>query len=352
MVNGRPNDQTNLSLAKEVTHPPPKTRKRHVVIPFPSTRRNVQRQSSEEYEPHVTRSSSAQTRFKQTKKNTSGIVNPSTPRTGLSSNPSGTDSYPTPSSLSASRLDTGRMTPNTGNPQAPSEWILHSSFHRSSFESMSPLAMKSDHYNEGKTHRHQRDESEIPLQVRYNKNKTKTHHLHHQRNTSDISLKDMYLSPTSLSKFSFRSALNLAREKRKWLLINLQSATVPACAILNREIWHHPDIADIVSQSFVFLQLDHNDERADAYRERYYGGFDLDVEDGEEMECAAQGNNHTFIQLPHIALLDPMSGQRWKVWNGPGVPDKDLLLADLSEYEMVGEGGWCDWGKGVIGGMD
>lgn len=100
------------------------------------------------------------------------------------------------------------------------------------------------------------------------------------------------------------------------------------------------------------MQLDHNDERADAYRERYYGGFDLDDEDGEEMECAAQGNNHTFIQLPHIALLDPISGHRWKVWNGPGVPDKDLLLADLSEYEMVGEGGWCEWGKGVIGGMD
>lgn len=106
------------------------------------------------------------------------------------------------------------------------------------------------------------------------------------------------------------------------------------------------------------MQLDHNDERADAYLEKYYGDFDLDEEEeedkkeGEGMECAAQGKNHTFIQLPHIALLDPISGERWKVWNGPGVPDKDLFLADLSEYEMVGEGGWCEWGKGVIGGMD
>lgn len=139
--------------------------------------------------------------------------------------------------------------------------------------------------------------------------------------------------------------MNLAREKKKWLLINIQSATNLACGVLNRDLWRHPDIADIVSQSFLFLQLDQKDERVESYLGKYYGDFDLD-EEGEEMNFA--GNNRKFIRLPHIALLDPVSGHRWKVWDGPGLPDKDLFLADLCEYEMVGEGAWCEWGKGVI----
>lgn len=46
------------------------------------------------------------------------------------------------------------------------------------------------------------------------------------------------------------------------------------------------------------------------------------------------GNN---IELPHIAPLHPISGHRWKVWEGPGLPDKSVFLADLKEYEMIGE---------------
>lgn len=93
------------------------------------------------------------------------------------------------------------------------------------------------------------------------------------------------------------------------------------------------------------MQLDQKDERVEPYLRIYYDVFDLDGE-GEGMIWAA--NNRKFLRLPHIALLDPVSGHRWKVWNGPGLPDKDLFLADLCEYEMVGEGGWCEWGKGVI----
>lgn len=94
------------------------------------------------------------------------------------------------------------------------------------------------------------------------------------------------------------------------------------------------------------MQLNHNDERAEAYFGKYYGFLYLD-EKSEGMLCA--GNNRKIIiQLPHIALLDPVSGYRWKVWEGPGLPDKDRFLADISEFEMVGEGDWCERGKGVI----
>lgn len=230
------------------------------------------------------------------------------------------------------------MKSNTSNPHHPTVETLHSSFHGSSFESISPVAMKSDHYIKSETHDHQEDLSEIPLQDLYISDQSNTHG-QHQRDTSE-------LLPQDVSEFSFLYALNLAREKKKWLLINLQSATVPACGILNREIWSDPDIANIVSQSFVFLQLDRKDERAKAYFGKYYGVLYLD-EDSEGI-LSASNNGKMIMQLPHIALLDPVSGHRWKSWERPGLPNKDLFLADLCEYEMVGEGDWSEWGTGVI----
>ena len=215
------------------------------------------------------------------------------------------------------------------------------------------MAMNSNHYNASESHHHQGDTSQIQPQDIYNDNRSipyrHHHHYHpyHQRDTPGILLQDMYLAPPlQVSKFSFLSALNLAREKKKWLLINIQSATVPECGVLNQEIWGDPDIADIVSQSFVFLQLNHNDERAEAYFGKYYGF--LYLEENSEGSLCAGNDGKIAIQLPHIALLDPVSGHRWKIWEGPGLPDKDRFLADMSEYEMVGEGDWCERGKGVI----
>lgn len=112
---------------------------------------------------------------------------------------------------------------------------------------------------------------------------------------------------------------------------------------MNRELWRHPDIADIVSQSFLFLQLNHNDDRAKAYIGKYYGVLAIG---GESEGMLYAGKSRKTIQLSHIALLDPFSGHRWKVWDGPGLPDKNVFLADLREYEMAGEGGLVWVGKG------
>lgn len=281
-----------------------------------------------------------QSRYKQAKKITYSVANLRTP---LSSNAFGIGSYPTPVSI-PSRTKTSRIRFNTSNHQRPSEEILPSTFHRSSFECISPLAMKFNYYNKSKTHHNQRDTSETLVQNLDHNNSNKNHC--RQCHPFKIPLQDPYIAqPSPISNFSFHSAMNLAREKKRWLLINIQSGNMPACGALDRKLWRHPDIANIVSQSFLFLQLDQSDERVESYLGIYYEVFDLD-EEGEVMVC--NHNNRKFLRLPHIALLDPVSGHRWKVWGGPGLPDRDLFLADLCEYEMIGEGGWCEWGKGVI----
>lgn len=245
------------------------------------------------------------------------------------------------------------MTSSSNNLQRPKEEILDSPFHQRSFDNNPPMAMNYNHYNTSETHHYQSYTSQFQRQDLYNGNRSipyrhhHHHHPHHQLDTPRIPLQDIYTAPPlQVSKFSFLAALNLAREKKKWLLINIQAATVPECGILNQEIWGDPDIADIISQSFVFLQLNHNDVRAEAYFGKYYGF--LYVEEDSAGILYAGNNRETIIQLPHIALLDPVSGYRWKVWEGPGLPDKERFLADMSEYEMVGEGDWCERGKGVI----
>lgn len=124
-----------------------------------------------------------------------------------------------------------------------------------------------------------------------------------QRDKSGIPLQDLYLAPhLPISKFSFYSALRLARKKKKWLLIYIQSATMPTCRVLNRELWHHPEITDIVSRNFLFLPLNHNDERAKAYIGECYG--DLALDEGREGRLYARNN----IELPHICTVASLFG--------------------------------------------
>lgn len=246
------------------------------------------------------------------------------------------------------------MASSTNDLQRPMGEILHSSLHRPPFESTNPMAMNCDHYNMSETHDHQGDTSQIQRQHIYNINRSlpyphhhPQYHPHHQGDTPQITLQNMYPAPPlQVSKFSFLSALSFARTKKKWLLINIQSATVPECGILNQEIWGDPDIADIVSQSFVFLQLNWNDQRAETYFGTYYG-FLYPYEKSEGI-LGSHNNPRALIKLPHIALLDPVSEYRYKIWEGLSLPDKDRFLADMSEFEMVGEGDWCPRGKGVI----
>lgn len=175
------------------------------------------------------------------------------------SNPFETDSCSTPLSVSSSRLKESRMTPSTNDLQRPTGEILHSPSHRPPFDSNPPVAGNSDLYNMGVTHHYQRDTSQIQRQDLYNVNRGPPYRCHHhyhehlQGKTLEIPLEDMYsVTLLQVSQFSFISALKLAGEREKWLLVNIQSSTVPECGTLNQEIWDDPDIAEISSQSFVF----------------------------------------------------------------------------------------------------
>lgn len=98
------------------------------------------------------------------------------------------------------------------------------------------------------------------------------------------------------------------------MLISIQDPTIPKCQVLNRDIWNDPKIVDMVREKFIFLQC-----RREEYRAREYISFHFSV-------SPLHGNVY-----PHIAILDPRTGEQLKLWTGY-VPKAKDFIADIREF--------------------
>lgn len=54
---------------------------------------------------------------------------------------------------------------------------------------------------------------------------------------------------------NFEEARDTAKEKNKWLMINVQNPTEFSCQVMNRDLWSDGIVKDIVKESFIFLQV-------------------------------------------------------------------------------------------------
>lgn len=101
-----------------------------------------------------------------------------------------------------------------------------------------------------------------------------------------------------MSKVDLEGARAIARREKKWILINIQDPTEFQCQVLNRDFWSNQDIKQIVRQNFIFLQ------------------FQKDSPSGQEFE-----QFYPFDEFPHVSILDPITGERFKSWSGvPIIP--------------------------------
>lgn len=114
-------------------------------------------------------------------------------------------------------------------------------------------------------------------------------------------------------KGSWEDARDEGKEQKKWLLVNIQDASIFDCQVLNRDIWKNESVADSVKENFVFLQYSKDDPRADQYVQYYF--HDHDVPDA----------------YPHVAIVDPRTGEQIKLWSRsmPKAPD---FLMQLHEF--------------------
>jgi thioredoxin-related protein len=69
-------------------------------------------------------------------------------------------------------------------------------------------------------------------------------------------LADLFRPPFDIMYHGeFEEARETAKEKNKWLMINIQNQTEFACQVMNRDLWSDSFVKDIIRESFIFLQV-------------------------------------------------------------------------------------------------
>jgi UBX domain-containing protein 7 len=114
-------------------------------------------------------------------------------------------------------------------------------------------------------------------------------------------------------KGSWEDARDEGKEHKKWLLVNIQDGSVFDCQTLNRDLWKNDGIVETVNENFVFLQYQKEDPRADPYIQFYFPQVD---------------NTDMY---PHVAIVDPRTGEQIKVWSRK-IPSPMDFLMQLHEF--------------------
>lgn len=112
----------------------------------------------------------------------------------------------------------------------------------------------------------------------------------------------------------WEKARDLGKEDSKWLLVNVQDPAIFDCQRLNRDIWKNDNIKDTVRENFIFIQYAKDDPRGQEYMNYYFQ------------------NRESADAYPHIAIVDPRTGEQVKVWSGPPIPEAVDFHAQLHEF--------------------
>lgn len=129
-------------------------------------------------------------------------------------------------------------------------------------------------------------------------------------------LADLFRPPVDLiCPLSLADARDEGRAMEKWILVNVQDPSIFDCQVLNRDIWKHPQIRDTIKEHFLFLQYNKDDPRGSDYVNYYFSQH--------------RDNDASY---PHIAIIDPRTGEQVKTWSGSPSPKSADFLMDLHEF--------------------
>ncbi|KAI1074406.1 hypothetical protein F5B20DRAFT_563625 [Whalleya microplaca] len=140
------------------------------------------------------------------------------------------------------------------------------------------------------------------------------------RNPNDTAqrLRDFFRPPVDLiAPVPLDIARDMGKEKKKWILVNLQDLDIFLCHTLNRDHWKNENIVSLIREHFIFLQYDVKEPMAQSYITFYF----------------ANGSHENDSNYPHLAIIDPRTGEQVKVWPaGDAFPTPGELHSDLVEF--------------------
>jgi hypothetical protein len=129
----------------------------------------------------------------------------------------------------------------------------------------------------------------------------------------EAGLGSLYRPPEDInSGGSFQEAMKRAKELKKWLIVNVQAADEFASHVLNRDIWSHETVKEMIRSSFLFWQREKGSQQ------------------GTQVV-----NNYNLVQFPVVLIIDPRTGRKVKQWTseklrGP-LSVTDLLVDFMGE---------------------
>lgn len=114
-------------------------------------------------------------------------------------------------------------------------------------------------------------------------------------------------------KGGWEDARDEGKEQKKWILVDIQDPSIFDCQALNRDLWKNEGIMDTIKENFIFIQYNKNDPRAEQYIQYYFQNYDLQNE------------------YPHVAIVDPRTGEQIKLWARQAPAAADFLM-QLHEF--------------------
>ncbi|CCG21171.1 Ubx5 protein [Candida orthopsilosis Co 90-125] len=112
-----------------------------------------------------------------------------------------------------------------------------------------------------------------------------------------------------ISILTLDQAREKAKEENKWILINIQDSSEFQSQVFNRDFWSNSRIKQIVKENFIFLQ------------------YQRDSYDGE-----TYANFYRVDTFPHLAILDPLTGERVRKWKDGEVPEVGNWLDEVYDF--------------------
>jgi hypothetical protein len=117
-----------------------------------------------------------------------------------------------------------------------------------------------------------------------------------------------------MTRIPWDDARQQGKDEEKWIIVNVQDPSIFDCQSLNRDIWKDDGVRDTVKENFIFMQYDKDDPRGNQYIQYYFP-----LKDSSDA-------------YPHIAIVDPRTGEQVKVWSGRPVPKAPDFMMQLHEF--------------------
>eukprot|EP00541_Cyclophora_tenuis_P008639 CAMPEP_0116559596 /NCGR_PEP_ID=MMETSP0397-20121206/10487_1 /TAXON_ID=216820 /ORGANISM="Cyclophora tenuis, Strain ECT3854" /LENGTH=406 /DNA_ID=CAMNT_0004085389 /DNA_START=1 /DNA_END=1221 /DNA_ORIENTATION=- len=109
-------------------------------------------------------------------------------------------------------------------------------------------------------------------------------------------LSSIFAPPTHLTYRGgggFQGARTVAKDSKRWLLVNLQRDSEFSSHVLNRDVWRDELVENLIREGFIFWQTMDSTDEGKTYSQRY-----------------------RVYAFPHIAIIDPRTGR--SLWSKEG----------------------------------